>query len=181
MWKKVRKTYRAGEPIRTVIFRKSIENIWILRISIQRLNFVKLCNDKGIKYCPMESKNVVDSGFIVSGTWFWNPWAASWYSRIPKPRIPDCTSNFLTDSGIRAPGYLIWGNKYIFLIALHVRKIFACGIGNPGLWDAEYSSRNPSNDWNPRSKFHLENPESMAWPWNPESKTVLDSNRGKDR
>ena len=68
VWKKVRKTYRAGEPIRTVIFRKSIENIWILRISIQRLNFVKLCNDKGIKYCPMESKNVVDSGFIVSGT-----------------------------------------------------------------------------------------------------------------
>ena len=48
------------------------------------------------------------------------------------------------------------GNKYFFLIALHVRNIFACGIENPGLWDPEYSSRNPANDWNPESKFHLQ-------------------------
>ena len=42
------------------------------------------------------------------------------------------------------------------------------------------TARNPTNDWNPESKFHWQrlkpstlNPESPAW--NPESKTVLDS------
>ena len=42
------------------------------------------------------------------------------------------------------------------------------------------TARNPTNDWNPESKFHWQrlksstlDPESTAW--NPESKTVLDS------
>ena len=40
--------------------------------------------------------------------------------------------------------------------------------------------RNPTNDWNPQSKFHLQWLESSTWNpestvWNPESKTVLDS------
>ena len=38
----------------------------------------------------------------------------------------------------------------------------------------------PTNDWNPESKFHLQKLESSSWnpkstAWNPESKTVLDS------
>ena len=48
---------------------------------------------------------------------------------------------------------------------------FCCGIRYPGLWNPEYSSKNPesykgleSSSWNP---------ESTAW--NPESKFVLDS------
>ena len=87
----------------------------------------------------MESKNVVDSGF---------------YCRTAGFRIPQTI--FLEDSGIRAQGYLIWDNKYLLLMAPHVKKSFACGIGNPGLWDPAYSSRNPANVWNPESKFHLQ-------------------------
>ena len=38
----------------------------------------------------------------------------------------------------------------------------------------------PTNDWNPEFKFHLQKPEFSSWnpkstAWNPESKTVLDS------
>ena len=41
-----------------------------------------------------------------------------------------------------------------------------------------FGNRNPTNGWNPESKFHWQrleswNPESIAW--NPESKAVLDS------
>ena len=34
---------------------------------------------------------------------------------------------------------------------------FCCGIRNPGLWNPEYSSRDPesTNDGNPESKFRL--------------------------
>ena len=72
-----------------------------------------------------------------------------------------------------------------------IRKIFSCGnwnlrnlscgIWTPGLWNLEYTSRNPDP---PKDlKFHhqrirnpvpgIQNPESM--PWNSEYKTILDS------
>ena len=54
------------------------------------------------------------------------------------------------------------------------------GILGFGIRNTAQGIRNPTNDWNPDSKFHWErlgssswNPESTAW--NPESKTVLDS------
>ena len=49
------------------------------------------------------------------------------------------------------------------------RETFACGIQNPVLWKTEYSSRNPdpTNDWNPESKFHCLEESTV---WNPESR-----------
>ena len=49
-----------------------------------------------------------------------------------------------------------------------VREIFACKIRNPGLWNPEYSSRNPesktgrleSSTWNP--EFTAKNRDSKA-------------------
>ena len=40
--------------------------------------------------------------------------------------------------------------------------------------------QNPTDDWNPESKFHRQKLESSTWnpesaAWNPKSKTVLDS------
>ena len=37
-----------------------------------------------------------------------------------------------------------------------VRGSFACGIRNPGLWNTEYSSRDPEStkDWNPESRLY---------------------------
>ena len=63
-----------------------------------------------------------------------------------------------------------------------IREIFACGILNPGLWNPEYSFRNPPYfrlesgvpvQLTKNSETNTQNPESMAW--NPESTTVLDS------
>ena len=66
-----------------------------------------------------------------------------------------------------------------------MQEILVCGIGNPGFWKKEYSSRNPEStvDCNRESISQLPltknlessiwNPESKAW--NPESQTVLDS------
>ena len=47
--------------------------------------------------------------------------------------------------------------------------MLACGIQNPGLWNPEYSSRNPesTNGWNPESTFHWQRLKSSSW--NPES------------
>ena len=68
-----------------------------------------------------------------------------------------------------------------------IREIFACGILNPGLWNPEYSFRNPPYfrlesggpvQLTKNLETNTQNPESMAW--NPESTTVLDSlTRGK--
>ena len=48
-----------------------------------------------------------------------------------------------------------------------------------GIRDTAQGIRNPTNDWNPEFKFHLQELESSTWnqestAWNPESKTVLD-------
>ena len=32
-----------------------------------------------------------------------------------------------------------------------IQEIFACGIQNPGLWNLEYSSRNPESHWRLKS------------------------------
>ena len=54
------------------------------------------------------------------------------------------------------------------------------GILGFGIQNTAVGIRNPTEDWNPESRFHWQrlysstwNPESTAW--NPESKTVLDS------
>ena len=62
------------------------------------------------------------------------------------------------------------------------KEILACGIRNPGLWNTEYSSRNPQSHLGLESEIQdpltiklvssTSNPESTAW--NPESKTVMD-------
>ena len=49
-----------------------------------------------------------------------------------------------------------------------------------GILNTAQGIRNPTNDWNPESKFHGQRLESSTWnpestAWNPESKTVLDS------
>ena len=51
----------------------------------------------------------------------------------------------------------------IFAWGIGIRTSFACGIRNPGLWNPEYSSRNPTKDWNPKSKFHWQRLESSTW------------------
>ena len=59
-------------------------------------------------------------------------------------------------------------------------------IRNPRLWNTVYTSqgiRNPSNDWNPESRFRAQRIRKPVpgirnlWRgmWNPESQTVLDS------
>ena len=55
-----------------------------------------------------------------------------------------------------------------------------CGIMSFGMRNTAQGIRNPTNDWNPESKFNRErlesstlNSESTAW--NPEFKTVLDT------
>ena len=63
-------------------------------------------------------------------------------------------------------------------IASKIQEIFACGIQNLGKFAS--GIRNPTNDWNPETKFHWQRLESSTWnpesiTWNPESKTVLDS------
>ena len=56
-----------------------------------------------------------------------------------------------------------------------MRENFACGIRSPGVCNPEYAQeiRNPTNDWNPESKFYRQILKSSTW--NPESKTILDS------
>ena len=54
------------------------------------------------------------------------------------------------------------------------------GILGSGIWSKVQRIRNPSNEWNPESKFHWQRLGSSTWypqftTWNPESKTVLDS------
>ena len=78
---------------------------------------------------------------------------------------------FSPRKGIRIPEF----EKFLHAES-RVQEIFSCGIGDPGLWNMEYCSRNP--ELHQRLEFGIQvpltnNPESMAW--NPESKTVLDS------
>ena len=35
------------------------------------------------------------------------------------------------------------------------REMYACGIRNPRLWNPDYCSRNPTNDWNPESRIQV--------------------------
>ena len=54
------------------------------------------------------------------------------------------------------------------------------GILGSGIRNTAQGIRNPTNDWNPESKFHWHGLESSTWnpqsmAWNPESKAVLDS------
>ena len=97
-----------------------------------------------------------DSGFIVIGTCILESLIS--IRVFPDSEAKDSGLNKQFFCGFRnsSTGLPYLDNKYFFLIALHVRNIFACGIENPGLWDPEYSSRNPANDWNPESKFHLQ-------------------------
>ena len=56
-----------------------------------------------------------------------------------------------------------------------ILEIFASGIRNPGLWNPEYSSRNPESLLRLESGIQIpltNRPESNIW--NPESKTVLE-------
>ena len=62
------------------------------------------------------------------------------------------------------------------------RENCAWGIRNSGLWNPEYSSKNPESQQilEPRIQFHRQRLEASTWNlestvWNPESKTVLDS------
>ena len=57
---------------------------------------------------------------------------------------------------------------------------FCLGNLGIGIRNRGRGIRNPTNDWNPESKFHLQRLESSTWnpestARNPESKTVLDS------
>ena len=59
------------------------------------------------------------------------------------------------------------------------RKFMLVGSGilDLGIWNMAQGIQNPTNDWNPESKFHWQKRESSKWnlessPWNTESKTV---------
>ena len=47
------------------------------------------------------------------------------------------------------------GFSEFLLVESGIRENFTCGIRNPGLWNPEYSSRNPESpkDGNPESKY----------------------------
>ena len=72
--------------------------------------------------------------------------------------------------------------SFLFLFSPHVRESgfwnpgnFCFGIRNPGLSIPEYSSKNPTNNWNPESTFHwqrIPNPGNFCW-WNPEYSKFL--------
>ena len=100
--------------------------------------------------------------------------------------MPNCTLGLFGDAiasctpckGVRIPEF-----RKFLPVESGIRKIrHVYGMGNPGLWNAEYSSRNPEySSRNPESYYRLKsgiqvlltkNPESSAW--NPESKTGLD-------
>ena len=81
---------------------------------------------------------------------------------------------------VSCPKGTSWSRQYVRESVFQIRDMFACGIRNPRFWNPDHCSRNPTNDWNPESKFHWQrlesstcNLESMAR--NPDSKTVLDS------
>ena len=42
-------------------------------------------------------------------------------------------------------GIRILESRKFFLLASGIREMFACGILNPGLWNSEFSSRNPES------------------------------------
>ena len=56
-----------------------------------------------------------------------------------------------------------------------IKEIFACGIRIPGLrnQNSDLGIRNPTNNWNPKSKFHWQGPRIEYAIQNP-IKTVLD-------
>ena len=93
--------------------------------------------------------------------------------RVKYLRPVKANTNVAPCKGIQNPG-----NVYLWEMFN-----FACGIQNPGLWNPEYSSRNPKydfKDWNSESKFHWQRLESStcnleSTASNPISKTVLDS------
>ena len=62
------------------------------------------------------------------------------------------------------------------------KKFLLVESGILGFWirNTAQGIRNPTNNWNPESKFHWQRLESSTWnpestEWNPESKIVLDS------
>ena len=100
--------------------------------------------------------------------------------------MPNCTLGLFGDAiasctpckGVRIPEF-----RKFLPVESGIRKIrHVYGMGNPGLWNGEYSSRNPEySSRNPEPYYRLKsgiqvlltkNPESSAW--NPESKTGLD-------
>ena len=47
-------------------------------------------------------------------------------------------------------------SEEVLLVESEIQEFFSFGIRNAGLWNPEYSSRDPesTNDWNPESKFY---------------------------
>ena len=94
--------------------------------------------------------------------------------------FPDSCLPHVRDSGIRK--ILACGIRNLEKIFLVESEILGFGIGN-----SAQGIRNPTNDWNPNSKFFEQRPESSTWnsdqptAWNPESKIVLDSLTWDDR
>ena len=126
----------------------------------------------------------LDSGY-QSFAGFRIPWAEL---RIPKPRIPDSTSNIFPNSGIGLPNM---GRQLAFYGSMEgnpdsgMRENFSCGkfgVLGFGIRNAAQGIRTLSNDWDPESKFQWQRPlystkNSESTAWNPESKTVLDPHR----
>ena len=88
-----------------------------------------------------------------------------------------------------AEDWIWWSRMSLFrnqgkflLFESGIREIWVVepGILGFGIRNTDKGVRNPTNDWNSKSKFHwrkFRNPESMAW--KPESKTVLDFTWGE--
>ena len=53
-------------------------------------------------------------------------------------------------------GLRILESDEVLLVESGFPEFFSCGFRNPGLWNPEYSSRDPesTNDWNPESKLY---------------------------
>ena len=83
-------------------------------------------------------------------------WPPLWRAVSKQCGVAPCNGIRILESG-----------KFLFVES----EILGFGIRNTG-----QGVRNPTNDWNPESKFHWQRLESRSW--NPDSRTVLDSLKG---
>ena len=132
---------------------------------------------------------------VLASRWLAEIWQLSWrgatgelevefnFASTPSlpPRRQRAPESLLADE----PGVggrrekLISHSRFFFKTIPHPAHLSS--LSRAKIW-ANPASRvaDPTNDWNPEFKFHLQKPEFSSWnpkstAWNPESKTVLDS------
>ena len=123
---------------------------------------------------------------VLASRWLAEIWQLSWRGATGEleaaPRRQRAPESLLADEPGGGGGRrekLISHSRSFFKTIPHPAHLPS--LSRAKIW-ANPASRvaDPTNDWNPESKFHLQKLESTSWnpkstAWNPESKTVLDS------